>query len=675
MVEYEQKKRQREKIDEIFARVLCLSANIIPHRPKPSAAHWESSVGKREHANVLKQLHISLASDRAGTLQQKALEYMTMFREKLLPSWEQWDDSDADRELYRLKCQILYIMGKKGWETKAHGFTREAKKLHACLDARPRDKLPKMKLPNEESCVPEQMKVLVSLWHCVPDKANHEGLHELFSVKEFCAMSDGAKMQIQKLKDDQKALVDSDDLPSYCATFEQAIGDLEHLDLLPEGSKSAAVAKQAFEEIKKDMVNSIEQKIDEYAKAFEVLFEQGEDNNDKTKLEKDMTKALTALKDFEKKLNRPDKNTGKPRFAWCEDVITKCKDKISKAEKSIVAFKEEAEAERLRKEEELKEREAEIEAREEETAQLENEVEAREDELEEATQRNEELERELKEKCSAEAMLKRIARKEKQLQKMKEKSLKQKLRRVKVQKSNGLVIAVSCNSDIDAFADFVEDDGQALVQHVADWLHVPEEAVHCEDGCRIDGSLVVDILFPDAESEVWLSLEKHMQDAKDLRNSYGLTVRVTEIQKDSETFTLRFEGDVGQFIQHDDAIREDILEEIAVQVGALDENSPAFEFIDESITISGEMTVFVLVAVHKVLYKQVQESAEEADPLGLPGIVCSVSVEEDEHLEEESDDQSSMGEVSTNTNEFRPKPGRINESIDEEDTVSDIEEG
>jgi len=79
LVEYEQKKRQREKIDEIFARVLCLSANIIPHRPKPSTAHWESSVGKREHANVLKQLHISLASDRAGTLQQKALEYMTMF--------------------------------------------------------------------------------------------------------------------------------------------------------------------------------------------------------------------------------------------------------------------------------------------------------------------------------------------------------------------------------------------------------------------------------------------------------------------------------------------------------------------------------------------------------------------------------------------------------------------
>jgi hypothetical protein len=305
------------------------------------------------------------------------------------------------------------------------------------------------------------------------------------------------------------------------------------------------------------------------------------------------------------------------KYSWSSSVTEYYADQ----KQVVLKLKAEYDTEEENAKEEEKQRQIRKAVEEAERAQAEAEEEANE-----ANRDREVIEAMLDQAHSDAEKKERAARSALRLEREKRRDLKRKMKQNRVTQTNGVIIAVRADDDIDTFFDYVHTDrGERFAGAIANFLELPPAAVSVEDQLVIKGVCVGSIqvkrdVVGEAKS-FWRQVSRLAGEKSRLRTSAGFSVTLVEVTP-GISFSVSLDGDLTGFLDDED-IKRDVLEELEAQLKvpnlALDDFQPH--------DIRGEMTTRAYVSITKMVRRQIQDS-DDAEKFTLPGISCSLKIED-----------------------------------------------
>eukprot|EP00931_Biecheleriopsis_adriatica_P058526 TRINITY_DN3486_c0_g1_i2.p1 TRINITY_DN3486_c0_g1~~TRINITY_DN3486_c0_g1_i2.p1 ORF type:complete len:1258 (-),score=327.51 TRINITY_DN3486_c0_g1_i2:53-3805(-) len=672
--EHEESLKERGTVKEQFGRVLCLGTNILPM----SRGDWKCSVGKEKHYQLL--VALKNAMNESDVVKQQGLS-MLKDMVKILPLWSQWDDEDMDWQLFKEKAAIVLELGTKGWQAYCERFHPDCKLLMRSFDARPRDdpklptavpKLPMMKDMIWQDLGPKQTRVLCKIWSTIPEKHTMKpaALEEIFRPGvEWLAMLDGCDCEFKKLVEKLTARKST---LRQCGIVEESCLCLHEASLL--GLKMTAAENERKIKLLKEVEDWLTEYINSLAKDVKDALDSGKTSRqvgevfkildtENLHIQKLSVSGMPPEIEEDKKKEGQKREILKSKFYWATSkapgLLQHVQEKWKEAQKGLDELKvreenekaeqkkrEEEEAQRLVQQKIQKAREDEAKAHEEEKRRLKMEAEERkqeqndaeeyidemEQEREQLENQNRDLENQLLQVRDQSAIFKREQRRLKQNQKLKEQEMRRMLQRQKLKSSNGLVVVANIDQDLDAFVEYIDDDGQRFLEALAGYFKLPSDAIGIDEIYEIHGSVNWTFTTTSAgHADMWTRLDDLAsgKSSKPLRASGGLKVSIADVNKAAKKFSVKFEGKVSNLTQDED-VQEDVLEEIEAQLGLEEGELDSAAFTHRE----GTMTYRIFVSITSLAKKTLQR-----EELELPGIQISLRLDDkDEELEEDEDD-------------------------------------
>eukprot|EP00931_Biecheleriopsis_adriatica_P058525 TRINITY_DN3486_c0_g1_i1.p1 TRINITY_DN3486_c0_g1~~TRINITY_DN3486_c0_g1_i1.p1 ORF type:complete len:1165 (-),score=282.02 TRINITY_DN3486_c0_g1_i1:49-3522(-) len=577
--EHEESLKERGTVKEQFGRVLCLGTNILPM----SRGDWKCSVGKEKHYQLL--VALKNAMNESDVVKQQGLS-MLKDMVKILPLWSQWDDEDMDWQLFKEKAAIVLELGTKGWQAYCERFHPDCKLLMRSFDARPRDdpklptavpKLPMMKDMIWQDLGPKQTRVLCKIWSTIPEKHTMKpaALEEIFRPGvEWLAMLDGCDCEFKKLVEKLTARKST---LRQCGIVEESCLCLHEASLL--GLKMTAAENERKIKLLKEVEDWLTEYINSLAKDVKDALDSGKTSRqvgevfkildtENLHIQKLSVSGMPPEIEEDKKKEGQKREILKSKFYWA----------TSKAPGLLQHVQEKCE--------EAKKGLEELKAREE----------------------NEKAEKKQKQE------------------------MRRMLQRQKLKSSNGLVVVANIDQDLDAFVEYIDDDGQRFLEALAGYFKLPSDAIGIDEIYEIHGSVNWTFTTTSAgHADMWTRLDDLAsgKSSKPLRASGGLKVSIADVNKAAKKFSVKFEGKVSNLTQDED-VQKEVLEDIAAQLGLEEGELDSAAFTHRE----GTMTYRIFVSITSLVKKTLQR-----EELELPGIQISLRLDDkDEELEEDEDD-------------------------------------